>query len=871
MKEKKRRNKREHGARTIALSQIIILVIATIAFAWMVGSEVKTVSAVGESCSSGGVSGTCIDTSTTGCDGSTMAGLCPGGNNVRCCIPSTSSQCKVCVGNVVYGGTLSGTTCTPDYSKISTTCLTGTTCSNGNCVEDNSGTGNGNNGGGVVNGIVKVGSTVSQLAGTADAGIRLYEKLFGTKTKQEVVKDIVKSETKNTLAGAPTTQASLHLTLNDWLNPFNGGASYGEGKTAAAWDNVANVFNTAIWATGTALAIQYIAKTWMKSSDRNLADINLVTWGAAGLVVAYAIVNEIAAFGGPVGWIGAAVVAAAFGLYMLIGYQDYSREIFTFRTELWQPSSIGSECNKCNSLRVAGTNEKACSEYICHSYGTACEWVNTETQYETCIENNTRDSATPVITPAKEIYGENIFPANDNANYDYSINSAGAKIIYKGEGAGTGQCVPAYTSITIAFTTNENAQCKIGLEASNATAKAEDVFSKMQDLTEGTVYTTNHSLKLPSSVTADAASLANAGYVLTNSGTFRFYIRCKDVRQNINRVDYIMQFCTQTGPDTHAPNITRTNPPTGAYITYNTTNITNFQVFTDEPAECRWDTKPAAFSNMVHGFEWCSSNLNDYMSEFDYGCVGNLTGFKNGVENIYYVACKDHPEWKGNATMEAKRNTGKAQGIVLEGTTRLLINSVKINDKPNNSLIRSAQDIVDVNLEVMTSGGAEGGNARCTYSEDGKSYSLFSNGGSRDFSTTNTETLSMPPGKYKFFIQCYDIAMPTPNINTTMINFTVETDTTAPNVVRVYKDENSNYLKIITDEVAECVYSIGANECVYNFDEGTLMETEDGLVHSVEWDSENDFYIKCRDEFEHSPADGQCSIIARPFEIAQEI
>ncbi|MCX6750471.1 MAG: hypothetical protein NTZ83_03365 [Candidatus Pacearchaeota archaeon] len=329
-----------------------------------------------------------------------------------------------------------------------------------------------------------------------------------------------------------------------------------------------------------------------------------------------------------------------------------------------------------------------------------------------------------------------------------------------------------------------------------------------------------------------------------------------------------MQFCVQQEPDTRAPQIIGTNPAQGSYITYGVDKIENFQVFTNEPAECKWDTKRVSFSDMTYTFSRCSQNLNNPLVEFDSGCQDNLTQFKNGVENKYYIACKDHPELKGTA--ENKRNTMRPYEVVLIGTRRLLITNVRINEKPNNSLIIGPEENVNVKIEVETFGGAEDGKARCMYSTNGGvDYSLFSNEGSREYSTINTETLSMPPEKYKLFIQCFDIAAPIPNLNTTMINFTVQTDNTAPTVVRVYRDEDTNALKLITNEVAECVYTTSG--CTYLLEEGNLMETEDGLEHYVEWDPTNDFYIKCKDEFNHYPADGQCSLIARPFEIAEVV
>ncbi len=57
----------------------------------VVDSPPGTIDAVGTGavCTSGGMTGTCIDTSTTTCPTTTLTGLCPGPASVKCCIPGS--------------------------------------------------------------------------------------------------------------------------------------------------------------------------------------------------------------------------------------------------------------------------------------------------------------------------------------------------------------------------------------------------------------------------------------------------------------------------------------------------------------------------------------------------------------------------------------------------------------------------------------------------------------------------------------------------------------------------------------------------------------------------------------------------------------
>lgn len=812
MKNKNRTREKEHGKRartTIAISQILILVIATIAFSWMIGSEVKEVSAsddcvgrcVGQNLckAEDGISGSCTNIGDVCCKNSNVADTCDtrGG---ACVGPNLCST-----GTVVYPST-------PCAAPLIYCCVP---------KEETDGGG----GGGFVKealiDIVKIGLA----EGVKEIASDLYKKGISDK----IVKGVL--DPKTGLAPGPTKPKTISKFIK------------------GPWGQL---LKNAAWAAATYLVINYFAKKY--ASVRNAGDISVVT--GFGAIIGVLTAELI---GGPVGWVAAAITALFAGVYMLTGYQLYSREIFTFRVGLWQPPVGGADCNKCNLFTIAG--ETGCSEYICHSYGLACDWVNDETQYETCIEVNKGDVTPPRITPLKEVYGENVFLNN---KYDYRTTAAGTTIIYTGEGAGVGQCVPVFTPILLAFKTDENAHCKISIEP--ATGTTDEKFSKMQDMVEGTSSTINHTLQLHSIVTASQSALENAGYKLTNGGKFKFYIRCKDVRGNINQVDYQMSFCVQQGPDSDAPEITGTNPPQNSFISYGTDKIVDFQVYTSEPAYCKWDIQRKSYTQMSNNFYKCSESINDPLVGFDFGCQTNLTGFKNAQDNKYYISCRDQPELNGTVN-ENKRNTGSTYELVLKGTERLLIRSVRINERPNGTTIRDSTANIHVKIEVTTSGGAEEGDARCLYSQDAtppRTYSLFNNENSRNYVNPNTQDFYMPDGIYKYFLECYDIAN---NQATTMINFSVELDNFAPIVVRAYKDIETNSLKLITDEVAECVYS-NHERCTYSFEEGEEMDSSDGKEHSVEWNSELDFYVICKDEYGNLPKAG-CSIEARPFEIFQ--
>ncbi len=814
---KKRENKKEKRMRrekaVIAVAQVVILVIAIVAFTWMIGSEFKMVRASTTPCEDGG--GTCV-----------LSSACPTSTNTQTSANTGCTSPNIC--------------CTPK-----------TTTTDTNTENDNN----------VLNKFIQ-GAEPLAINGVIELvkkpASKLAKSLFSPK-----VTPTASGENAIARAAAQSQNAANTVTNNAATKPD----TFWDKVFGSSGGKAAQILRNAGWALVTYIVINYFARKY--ASVRNAQDIQTASLigGGVGMVFASAFAGA-----GPPGWAAAAIMVQFVGLYMLFGYQDYSREIFTFRNQLWQPSVV-ADCNACNRLTIGSGDNRVsgCSAYTCHTYGTACEWVNDNTDYETCIEVNKGDVSAPVITPVKNIYGEDVFPNN---KYGYQTTGASyTKIFYTGDGAGVGRCIPPFTSILLAFKTNENAECKIIYkeatgEESSTPLTTQEIFDNMQSMQEGNAYTINHTLNIPSIASASSSALEGAGYTLTNKGIYNFLIRCEDVRQNINSVDYQMSFCVQQGPDMYPPEIIGTKPAQNEFIAYGTKIINGFQVYTNEPADCKWDTqKGKTYDTMSYTMENCSQNINDALVGFNFGCEADLSGFQDGKDNRYYVACIDQPELKGQADKENKRNKGAAYEVVLKGTNQLKIEDVTINEKPNRSTIVSPDASTHVILNIVTSGGAVDGNSRCSYTEtpeNANSYLLFENNMNPNFVNPNTEDLYMPAGSYQLFLRCTDEA---DNYATTMINFTVKTDTSPPAAIRVYRDESDNTLILMTDEDAECVYSTNeGDDCNYNFDEGTEMNN-DGEVHSVSWDPDSNFYIKCMDQFGHTPGSGICTIIAKPFEI----
>ena len=130
-------------------------------------------------------------------------------------------------------------------------------------------------------------------------------------------------------------------------------------------------------------------------------------------------------------------------------------------------------------------------------------------------------------------------------------------------------------------------------------------------------------------------------------------------------------------------------------------------------------------------------------------------------------------------------------------------------------------------------------------------YNTYSSSHSQVFS-------SIIRGNYKIYVKCQDVAG---NIAEDDVEFSVEIDTSAPKITRVYYD---GVLKIMTDEDASCAYSFEDSRCRFDIEDATLMSGE-GKEHSADWQTETSYYIKCEDNYGNKP--GKCNIIVRPYDI----
>ncbi len=502
-------------------------------------------------------------------------------------------------------------------------------------------------------------------------------------------------------------------------------------------------------------------------------------------------------------------------------YGKASIEIVEFHCLPWQAPVGGDDCELCQTYGE-------CSEYTCKSLGQACEIVNAGTMEQKCVWVNPHDVNSPIIT-----FGE----VNKGLVYkpDLSIRPPSTGVVISRESE---ECIQAFTPLRFTFRTNEPASCKIDYNLTTG-------FEEMSFYVGGvSILDYNHTeeLSLPGPEVFNAIAPE-----LQNDGDYSLFVRCQDANGNFNQDAYSVSFCVDKGPDTTPPKIVNVNIPSNNPVLYDQMNI-DLEVYVNEPSECKWDREDKDFANMNNDMK-CALNVWEMNNENVYTCTANLSGIENRAENDYYFRCKDKP-WAS----EGDRNTN-AQSYLYKiiGTQPLNILDVK----PSGEELSGATNLMPVFLEITTDNGYSDGESLCYYHSgeplNEEDYILFSDTKSNE----HIQRQDLPAGDYEYYLKCVDLGGNTIYETTT---FSVETDREAPLVIRTYRE--SSDLKIITSEKAECTYS--TQDCNFEIDSGVVMGTFDSESHTSEWVVNQNYFIRCKDEFNNQPYPNVCSIILRP-------
>jgi len=292
-----------------------------------------------------------------------------------------------------------------------------------------------------------------KMMGTDIYGIKKdgKEVKLGAEEIQDLTKNgYIKDGKIQTPQPTITDPSATGSWVGDWL--LKQGANLG---TANAIGHIASGIG---WAGSTYLLIQLVGG--IVSDEDGIVDA-LANGAGAGILAGKSLYGFIKPGGkfaftdGKVWGLTAETwsigVGAAVGIAVFIAtYEKESTKTVQYSCEVWEPSTGGDNCEKCNQQGIL-----PCSEYQCRSLGQSCELINVGTDKEQCVWVNDKDITYPVIITNENdlLEGYSYEPFETK-----SPPERGAKIINLAERDG---CVPAFTPISFGINTSEPAKCKI--------------------------------------------------------------------------------------------------------------------------------------------------------------------------------------------------------------------------------------------------------------------------------------------------------------------------------------------------------------------------------------------------------------------------
>ena len=571
------------------------------------------------------------------------------------------------------------------------------------------------------------------------------------------------------------------------------------------------------------------------------AATELVVVGAiTGAIAGYTLFSGVTTAGqfasAVVPFIGIVVlIVVVFALILsLLGAGKKQETKIEFQCLPWQPPLGGAKCNTC------GANGRECSRYQCQSLGQSCELVNEGKSQQACIDSSPNDVTPPVISPNAGIL---------LGGYHYEQISDNGFFL---RGPGANGCVEHFTQIRLGVSTNEYAQCKVA-NVHTANYDAMTTFFHSFNGISSSLFKLNHtaifSIASNESIAneegldedfADGEHFNPGLFAPDSSGNVNLYVRCTDRAGRKNTGEYAISFCVSPEPDRTAPIISGFNPSSPAFASLNAIGK-NVWFYLNEPAECRWAEDSATGYDAMTNTASCATTLAGG-TLLGWPCNATLPlSFGASNDKTYYFRCSDQP-WV-NETSLRNKNSESIPYIVKKTVNPLVITSVS----PNNQTLFTNGLPLNVNLSVITSGGAEGARY-CDYTW-GTTTAQFLETGTDVHKQRNLGIFAA--GNYTIPIRCYDVAG---NDATSASQFNVEIDNQGPLVTRAY---NLNGLNVITNEPATCAFS--TNSCSFSFVNGTLM-TGNALVHTTPFTNGLTRYVICRDAFSNV---GACTVLGQ--------
>jgi hypothetical protein len=617
---------------------------------------------------------------------------------------------------------------------------------------------------------------------------------------------VAAAQTALTTAQTTGTAAEIAAAQSNLASAQSGlSVAQGNGATVGS-------FGTAITGAAVGAAIGYILGS-IFGLDGTALTVVMIVGATLGLAAGVGWLGSdlLSFFTSPITII---VVFVIIIILQILGIGKTREKHVEFKCLPWQPPSGGDKCDLCNS------DDLPCTKYKCETFGKTCRYLNEGTGNEACVNIAPNDISPPTI---------NVNNGALSSGFTYNNPRTNVGVTIKRNSVSDG-CLQEYSSVNWGVLLNEPGQCKVSEVHTSSYDDMEDYFSSIN----GNNYVLNHTTSVAMPTLDD---LGVTGVDPNRRGNYRLYVRCQDASGNSNSAEYVAEFCVSPANDLTPPVLGNFNPASPGLVGLGTMTR-NVQFYTNEPATCRWSlTSGQDYSQMINTVQ-CNNELNQVTLN-GWLCQAGLP-VQNAATTNYYFRCADKP-WLGNNETnpnipddERNVNTDDVVYQLTKTNTALSINYVA----PNGTILFVGSAPTTVNLEIHTIGGINNGNALCSFSYAGTTYTPFFSTGTNRHKQNN---LQLFPGNYNIGLQCIDSAQ---NIASGSAQFSIELDSIGPLITRVYSSGSS--LNVVTNEPSTCAWS--NNACSFDFATGTLLSGS-SYTHTMPYQNGITYRIKCKDTF----------------------
>ena len=555
----------------------------------------------------------------------------------------------------------------------------------------------------------------------------------------------------------------------------------------------------------------------------------IVSGGMVGLGVGILLAGLSQSWN-PIGW-GLIIIGALTGfLEWAFGWGVTRDTEFDFVCLPWEAPTGEANCEACNEDPL-----RPCTQYRCEALGQTCILLNEDLDVE-----NPRCTSIPYEPNPPEISPGMIL--DETSNFE-EVQTNNVKITSDLRSDG---CIQEFTPISFTLTTDEAAQCKYDFIGGSSNFEIKENNFPL----ELNAFTNNHTFEIIMPSLDSLNQYEIEGNIIDMYGNSKMYVRCQDYWENFNIQEYVVNFCVHSGPDESAVwhELTRALPKNGDYLSYNTTKK-DLKLWVNEPADCKYDTRADQSYDLMTNNMSCNNALTQ-KELFGWKCETSLTNLTAG-ENNFYIKCKDQP-WK-DINKTHLRNVNINDYVYTLFVTENPLNITSVLPK---GIITGGAEPLSVNLEVWSSGGMSRGESTCYYDWAGNWVMFF-----ETFSNHHKqEGLNLMGGNFNIPIKCEDDAQ---NMAYNNATFELNVDTSAPKIVRAYREGNS--LRLITNENAICYYHNLETCNPFVIENSSSMTIGFSKIHSVNWNSQQTYYVKCEDAWGNMNPD--CSIVVRPSSI----